>query len=135
MAKKNVDPLFLIFLTFGLSIILVLALSSYEPFKKSTPLGLMACVSSLIVSLIQLPKYREILAQQETYQHEIGGPGPGHQLESGPRRYRLLNQLHSMTGDTQVSQRLIEAVQSKNPTQSRDWCVEKAIRDLERDRK
>lgn len=37
--------------------------------------------------------------------------------------------------DIGVLERLTEEVQNQHPTQSRDWCVAKVIRELERDRK
>lgn len=48
---------------------------------------------------------------------------------SHPRQ--LLSLLHN---DHQAAERLINQVQQKHPDRSIDWCVEKAIYDLQRDR-
>jgi hypothetical protein len=37
-------------------------------------------------------------------------------------------------GDRAVVSRLIEGVRRNNPNRSTEWCIEKAIHDLERDR-
>jgi hypothetical protein len=44
---------------------------------------------------------------------------------------RLLNLVN---GDTPTARRLIRKVNHSNPGRSVDWCLEKAIYDLERDR-
>jgi hypothetical protein len=38
-------------------------------------------------------------------------------------------------GDTDAAERLIKYEQSRNPDRSIDWCVEKAVWQLERDRR
>jgi hypothetical protein len=48
---------------------------------------------------------------------------------------RLMNQLHRLTRDRRVSERLIERIAFNNPGRSRRWCVEKAIYDIQRDRR
>jgi hypothetical protein len=42
--------------------------------------------------------------------------------------YQLLN------GDIEQASRLVQRIQSSHPERSEQWCVEKAIYDLERDR-
>lgn len=48
---------------------------------------------------------------------------------------RLMNELHRLTRDQRLSARLIERIAFNNPERSRRWCVEKAIYDLQRDRR
>jgi len=43
--------------------------------------------------------------------------------------YRLVN------GDRHTAQRLVEKVRQRNPGRSEQWCWEKAIYDIERDRR
>ncbi len=47
----------------------------------------------------------------------------------------LMGQLHRLTRDRRVSERLIRQLAAANPRRSRRWCVEKAIYDLQRDRR
>ncbi|WP_017652305.1 hypothetical protein [Fortiea contorta] len=48
---------------------------------------------------------------------------------------RLWSQLITLVqGDTAVAARLIRYEQNRNPDRSRDWCAEKAIWQLQRDR-
>jgi hypothetical protein len=47
---------------------------------------------------------------------------------------RVLNQLNSYTGDREASLRLIQQVAQKNPDKSGQWCSEKALWDIQRDR-
>ncbi len=49
------------------------------------------------------------------------------QLES-----RLINLMH---GDQAAVIRLVQLIKSRHPSQSAKWCYEKAIEDLERDRR
>ncbi|MEM0981696.1 MAG: hypothetical protein AAGH78_15665 [Cyanobacteria bacterium P01_H01_bin.58] len=48
---------------------------------------------------------------------------------------RLLRDLDKLTRDRRVSERLIERIEFNNPGRSKRWCVEKAIYDLQRDRR
>lgn len=45
-----------------------------------------------------------------------------------------LSHLNSLTRDRATSIRLVEQVKDRNPGRDLNWCAEKAIRDLERDR-
>ncbi|MGF1460275.1 MAG: hypothetical protein ACFBSG_14775 [Leptolyngbyaceae cyanobacterium] len=47
----------------------------------------------------------------------------------------LMRRLDRLTKDRRVSQRLIERVELNHPGRSKRWCVEKAIYDLQRDRR
>ncbi len=47
----------------------------------------------------------------------------------------LANELLMLVnGDTETARRLFRTVNRANPGRSKDWCLEKAIHDLERDR-
>ncbi len=48
---------------------------------------------------------------------------------------RLMNELHRLTRDQRLSERLIARIAFNHPQRSRRWCVEKAIYDLQRDRR
>ncbi|MEL6384111.1 MAG: hypothetical protein AAFQ89_16990 [Cyanobacteria bacterium J06626_18] len=48
---------------------------------------------------------------------------------------RLMSRLDHLTRDRRVSERLIERIAFNNPGRSKSWCVEKAIYDLQRDRR
>lgn len=54
-------------------------------------------------------------------------------LDSVPPR--LMNKLDSLTRDRRVSERLIERIAFNHPRRSKRWCVEKAIYDIQRDRR
>lgn len=47
---------------------------------------------------------------------------------------RGLMKLDSWTGEREVSERLVRAVALANPSRDGQWCVEKALWDIERDR-
>lgn len=47
----------------------------------------------------------------------------------------LMRRLDRLTRDRRVSERLIERVEFNHPGRSKRWCVEKAIYDLQRDRR
>lgn len=47
----------------------------------------------------------------------------------------LMRRLDRLTKDRRVSERLIERVEFNHPGRSRRWCVEKAIYDIQRDRR
>ncbi|NER78638.1 MAG: DUF2905 domain-containing protein [Leptolyngbya sp. SIO1D8] len=47
----------------------------------------------------------------------------------------LMRELDRLTRDRRVSERLIERVEFNHPGRSRRWCVEKAIYDIQRDRR
>lgn len=46
----------------------------------------------------------------------------------------LLVRLNSLTRDQATSERLIQSTKVKNPERTFDWCAERAISDIERDR-
>jgi hypothetical protein len=46
-----------------------------------------------------------------------------------------MGELHSLTRDRRVSERLIQRIAFNHPNRSRRWCVEKAIYDIQRDRR
>ena len=48
---------------------------------------------------------------------------------------RLMRKLDRLTRDRRVSERLIERISFNNPGRSKSWCVEKAIYDIQRDRR
>ena len=54
-------------------------------------------------------------------------PPPG-----SPRLHRRLISL--LNGDERAALRLFRGVRRRNPGRTPDWCLEKAIHDLERDR-
>lgn len=47
----------------------------------------------------------------------------------------LMRRLDRLTRDRRVSERLIERIEFNHPGRSKQWCVEKAIYDLQRDRR
>lgn len=47
----------------------------------------------------------------------------------------LMRELDRLTRDHRVSLRLIERIEFSNPGRSKRWCVEKAIYDIQRDRR
>lgn len=46
-----------------------------------------------------------------------------------------MGELHRLTRDRRVSERLISQISLAHPQKSRRWCVEKAIYDIQRDRR
>ena len=58
-----------------------------------------------------------------------------HQHISSSAVPALQTQLIRLThGDRAAASRLVEGVRRNNPNRSTEWCIEKAIHDLERDR-
>lgn len=47
----------------------------------------------------------------------------------------LMRKLDHLTRDPRVSERLIERIEFNNPGKSKRWCAEKAIYDIQRDRR
>lgn len=47
----------------------------------------------------------------------------------------LMRRLDRLTKDRRVSKRLIERIEFDHPDRSKRWCVEKAIYDIQRDRR
>ncbi len=47
----------------------------------------------------------------------------------------LMQKLDRLTRDRRVSERLIERIAFDHPGRSKQWCVEKAIYDIQRDRR
>lgn len=48
---------------------------------------------------------------------------------------RLMKELDRLTRDRRLSERLVERIAFNHPDRSQRWCVEKAIYDLQRDRR
>lgn len=46
-----------------------------------------------------------------------------------------MNDLDRLTRDRRLSERLVERIAFNHPNRDRRWCVEKAIYDLQRDRR
>ena len=51
------------------------------------------------------------------------------------RQRQLRAQLDSLTRDPEASNRLVDQIYARNRHQTRAWCLEKAILDIERDRR
>jgi hypothetical protein len=51
-----------------------------------------------------------------------------------PSRHLQAKLVRQLNGDVQAANRLIALAKTKNPDKSMDWCVEKVIFDLQRDR-
>ena len=47
----------------------------------------------------------------------------------------LMRELNRLTRDRRVSERLIQRIEFNNPGRSKRWCIEKAIYDIQRDRR
>jgi hypothetical protein len=47
----------------------------------------------------------------------------------------LMQELDRLTKDRRVSKRLIERIEFNHPGRSKRWCIEKAIYDIQRDRR
>lgn len=47
---------------------------------------------------------------------------------------RLMYRLDDLTGEREISERLVRKVALNNPARNGQWCVEKALWDLQRDR-
>ena len=69
----------------------------------------------------------KIIREESNPQHRPVRPPPGN-----PRLHQRLVEL--LNGDTKAAIRLFRGVRRRNPKRSPDWCLEKAIHDLERDR-
>ncbi|MGD1859653.1 MAG: hypothetical protein ACFB0E_06755 [Leptolyngbyaceae cyanobacterium] len=72
-------------------------------------------------------------------QRQLGGRRPQRLHKSnrsaGIVPESLMRRLDRLTRDRRVSERLIERIAFNNPGRSKRWCVEKAIYDLQRDRR
>ncbi|MBE7381703.1 MAG: hypothetical protein F6J95_009875 [Leptolyngbya sp. SIO1E4] len=66
-------------------------------------------------------------------QFGASGRGRSHAAKAIPAH--LMRKLDRLTRDRRLSERLIERIEFNNPGRSRRWCVEKAIYDIQRDRR
>ena len=68
-----------------------------------------------------------------------GRPNAGHhtsiQRDRGVARSTRRQLLRLVGGSATVAQRLVSEVQERNPGRTEQWCWEKAIYDIERDRR
>jgi hypothetical protein len=74
------------------------------------------------------------LAWKSTQQSSVAGPARLGRTAAGANRSlqrQLLSLLHN---DAQAAERLIRQTQVNHPNRSIDWCAEKVIYDLQRDR-
>ena len=58
-------------------------------------------------------------------------PVVGNNASSLPRSFHKLTEL---TRDRKTSERLVRRISQMNPGRTADWCIEKAVYDIERDR-
>ena len=66
----------------------------------------------------------------------IGGShGPSIQRDRGVAKSTRKSLLRLVGGNAAVAQRLVRDVQAHNPGRTEQWCWEKAIYDIERDRR
>ena len=65
----------------------------------------------------------------------VGGRGSSIQRDRGVARGTRKQLLGLVGGNAAVAQRLVNDVQQRNPGRSEQWCWEKAIYDVERDRR
>lgn len=63
------------------------------------------------------------------------GRASGHQLGRGVSRATRKQLMRRVGGNAAVAQRLVERVKMQNPGRTEQWCWEKAIYDIERDRR
>ncbi|MBE9078033.1 hypothetical protein IQ241_12135 [Romeria aff. gracilis LEGE 07310] len=63
------------------------------------------------------------------------GQSSSHQLGRGVNRSTRQQLMRRVGGNAAVAQRLVERVKMQNPGRSEQWCWEKAIYDIERDRR
>ncbi len=71
------------------------------------------------------------------YLHRAKTKHPGQFAEGGnkqPSRNLQTKLLRLLNGDRNTANRLIAALKARNPDRSIDWCAEKVIFDLQRDR-
>lgn len=64
-----------------------------------------------------------------------GSLGGGSQRSRGVPRATRQKLLRLVGGNAAVAQRLVSDVQARNPGRNEQWCWEKAIYDIERDRR
>jgi hypothetical protein len=88
--------------------------------------GLILAGVVLIGVIWWLSRKRSLPKRLKRVRSPLGtSPVPGH----------LMQQLDRLTRDRRVSERLIENIAFNNPGKSKRWCVEKAIYDIQRDRR
>lgn len=64
-----------------------------------------------------------------------GGRSPSIQRDRGVARSTRKDLLRLVGGNAAVAQRLVRDLQAHNPGRTEQWCWEKAIYDIERDRR
>lgn len=98
-------------------------------------LFVITCVLNILVLLIQLfnqlrrqrrPSYLPPPTKQNKFKQRKWFSGVSSDLES---------RLVFLVGNRASAYRLVDSLKRSNPHRSEKWCYEKAIRDLERDRR
>lgn len=92
-------------------------------------------MQALILSFIFLGILWWWLSRRGNPLRRLGAARRGGRSPHNAMPPRLLRDLDKLTRDRRVSRRLIEQIEFNNPGRSKRWCVEKAIYDLQRDRR
>ena len=95
-----------------------------------SPLALLLAITILIGVYLWFSRYRQLSSRS---QQGI----PSQTRSSGTQVSRRTRQqlLRLVNGNRAVALRLVEKVRERNPKRSEQWCWEKAIYDIQRDRR
>lgn len=96
----------------------------------------MSFLSVLIAIALLLAVYSWVTGRRlPIYRKARGGQHTSIQRERGVERSTRRQLLGLVGGNATVAQRLVSDVQTRNPGRTEQWCWEKAIYDIERDRR
>ncbi|KPQ35126.1 MAG: hypothetical protein HLUCCA11_11950 [Phormidesmis priestleyi Ana] len=95
-------------------------------------LSIIIAIALLLALISWLTGYR-LPIQRRT--QSLGGGSSSIQRERGVARSTRKRLVGLVGGNAAVAQRLVSDVQHRNPGRTEQWCWEKAIYDIERDRR
>ena len=96
----------------------------------------MSFLSVLIAIALLLAVYSWVTGRRlPIYGRPKGGQHTSIQRDRGVARSTRRQLLGLVGGNSTVAQRLVSDVQTRNPGRTEQWCWEKAIYDIERDRR
>jgi len=110
--------------------ILYILRASTPPFAFMSFLSIALAIALLLAITSWLTGYRLPI-----YRKVKGGEHTSIQRARGVSRSTRNQLLRLVGGNTAVAQRLVSDVSDRNPTRTEQWCWEKAIYDIERDRR
>ncbi|MEA5516209.1 hypothetical protein [Nodularia sp. UHCC 0506] len=93
---------------------------------------LILMISAVLLAISVLQTAPKSKRKQKTSRRR-GSDRPAAHIKTNSRKWKELVQL--LHGDVDTANRLVQGEKMRNPNRSADWCVDKALWQLERDRR